>query len=142
MYKYKIPNFHQEIFGDDEPKTGDEISMAFFGVDGQGACESWVKRGRPGNTNKYITEIEVSKLDGICTKPGWQHEYPRNKHVDLIEDIRKNGILFPLTVTREVTKNGTKYGVLKGHHRGGAALMLGIKTVPAFVFERVAPKKG
>jgi hypothetical protein len=133
MYKYLIPGFHKEIFGDNKPRTGDEISLALFGMEGQGVVEKWVQRGRPGEANKYVIKIETSKLVGACTKPGWQYVYPRNKHVDLIENIRQNGILFPLTVI----KVQGKYEILKGHHRAGAAIMVGLQTVPAFVFERV-----
>jgi len=140
-YKYTIPNYHRDIFGTDDPKTGDEISMALFGMDGQGVVEKWVARGRPGKANDYVTEIEVSRLDGACTKPGWQFEYKNNKHVRLIELIKKEGIRYPLTVTRISTKNGVRYGILKGHHRAGAALLLGIKTVPAFVLQRVEAQR-
>ena len=134
MEKYTIPNYHEELFGDSVPRTKNEIMLKIFGTSGTDDLESWARLSVKDkkDTEKFFYDIDLSSLTNYCIDPGWQHVYARNKHVILIEDIRKYGIKVPLLVIGN--SEGT-YAVVEGHHRAGAAKLLSIKKIKCFVLK-------
>jgi len=132
MNRYRVPVYHKELFDDDMPKTGGEIFKIIFGSSATDSIESASRI--KGKIERYIQYIDTSKLVNYCKKKDWMHEYPNNKHVNLINDIKKNGIKVPLVVS---TIDFKSYEVSEGHHRAGAANLLKIKTVPVFILQLI-----
>ena len=120
MKLYKIAH-HEEVFGDSKPRTVDEIYQKIFGYAKTDSIESWPKDPR------FLKEMDLATLENYCIEPGSMQEYGK-----LIEDIRKNGMKVPLVVFK--TPEG-HFQVVEGHHRAGAAKMLGFKTVSVFLME-------
>lgn len=137
IQKFILPNYHEIVFGDSNPRTSDEILLKIFGSKDTDYLETWSRLSAKDkkSTEKYFYDISTNDLTNYCKEPGWQYVYARNKHVILIEDIRKNGIKVPLLVFEKYT--GGIYSVVEGHHRAGAAVFLGIKKVKCFVLKEV-----
>lgn len=133
--RYVVPKYHEELFNTDEPKTTNEILEKIFGYSGTDVLETWSRSDikTKESTSKFFYDINVSDLRNYCCEPGWQYVYPRNKHVILIEDIKENGIKVPLLVIEREQPSGIIYWVVEGHHRAGAAKLLDMKKVKAFV---------
>ncbi len=123
---YKIAHCHKLVFGDDIPRTSEQIYIKVFGDTRTDAIEGW------SQDPKLIINLKVLLLTNYCIEPGWEKKYPKHKHELLIQDIKKNGIKIPLVVILNV--NG-KYNVVEGNHRAGAANLLGLNTVPVFLLE-------
>ena len=139
--KYIVPYYHKEVFGDNDPKSYDQITKRIFGASYTDFLEDWSKLNSryKKKTEKFFHDIKTSELINYCTEPGWQYVYPNNKHVQLIEDIRVNGIKVPLFVIESVNRDG--YFVVEGHHRAGAAKLLGIEKIKCFVLIKMEEQK-
>lgn len=131
---YTIPNYHKELFGDSKLRTKEELLEKMFGVSYTDFLENWSRLDHEltKETERFFYMVKVSDLRNYCCHEGWQYTYPNNKHVKLIEDIKKNGIKVPLLVVEY--KGG--YFVVEGHHRAGAANMLGIEKVKCLVLRK------
>ena len=83
------------------------------------------------NMNNPVT-IPAEKL-----KPFEGHPYKVQDNEEmnnLIESIRKHGILSPLIV-RPLENTANEYEVISGHRRLHAAIKAGLETVPAFIYD-------
>lgn len=55
-----------------------------------------------------------------------------DKMQDLIESIKRNGVLTPIIV-RPTTENKNKYEIISGHRRSHASKVAGLKEIPAII---------
>jgi len=144
---YKIPKYHEEIFGDDRPRCFYLIIMAVF--------DFWEMHPlRPEFTtifsslpvekvqefkDKYVKEVPLEGLEGIA--PAWHFERGIHRSWRLIEYLPRDGrIKTPLTIFfgKGLKNNQWEKGyIYEGSHRAGAASALKWKTVPAFVLDAV-----
>lgn len=60
--------------------------------------------------------------------------YSGERLEDMIESVKKNGILIPIIVQ----PYGENYEILSGHNRTNAAKLAGLETVPAVIKERLS----
>ena len=89
------------------------------------------------NTN----DIKVQNIPCSELVPYFNHKftlYTGERHDDMVESIRKNGILTPLIV--QPIKN-CKYEILIGHNRWNAAKLAGLKDVPCIVKQNLTEKE-
>ena len=84
---------------------------------------------------KHSLEI-TKKISPYQIEPTHSITLSKNKYTELVDDIRKNGVIEPI---KYVEHNGTKY-VVDGHHRLQAAKELKLKDIP--VQEVTLPYKG
>ena len=77
----------------------------------------------------YVREISTANI--ICNPDNPFRNTENGSFVRLLNSIRKVGIIEPIAV-RE--KNG-KYEIISGQRRVRAAEILGMKSVPAIVYE-------
>ena len=137
-YKYTIPNYHEELFGDMKPRSATEIVEIMIGSGKTNAMNYWLKfdESEKKKSEKFFYDIKVSDLINYCDKLGWEYEEPEHAHHILVADIKKNGIHTPLLVCNS-SQNMDKYSVLEGRHRAGAARLLGIEKVKCLVITRI-----
>ena len=136
MYKYLIPNYQEEVFGDNIPRSADVIQEKLFGYSGTDSIGHWVreKKTTRKKADKFIYTIQVSDLRNYTD---WKGGKPiAKKFIPYIEDIKQNGIETPLLVVEDPVEKGA-FHIIEGHHRAGSAKLLGIKTVQAFVLRRI-----
>jgi len=132
MYKYLVPKYHEEIFGDSIPRGGSEIFKKLFGYGGTKAVAVyWDSEEKNELTEKCISTVHISDLCNYCKGKEWQKDWQR-----LIKDIRKNGIKHPLFVI-SIYPKGKPLFVIEGSHRVGTAALLGIEYMKAFILTRV-----
>ena len=89
------------------------------------------------NTN----DIKVQNIPCSELVPYFNHKftlYTGERLDDMVESIRKNGILTPLIV--QPIKN-CKYEILIGHNRWNAAKLAGLKDVPCIVKQNLTEKE-
>lgn len=60
--------------------------------------------------------------------------YSGERLEDMVESVKKNGILIPIIVQ----PCGENYEILSGHNRTNAAKLAGLETVPAVIKERLS----
>lgn len=80
------------------------------------------------DNSEYITEINISELHSFKNHP-FKILNDDNME-DLVESIKENGILTPVTV--RMLKN-SDYELISGHRRTQAALLAGLKKIPAII---------
>jgi len=83
-----------------------------------------------------ISEIEIDNIVEFSDHPF--HIYEGKRLEDMIESIKKNGILNPVIV-RFVSSG--KYEMLSGHNRMNAAKLAGIDKIPAFIKENITDEE-
>ena len=81
--------------------------------------------GLPGEESS--SEVEISKIHGFKNHPF--KVIDDEKMNDLVESIRRNGVLTPV-ILRE---DGRDYEMISGHRRLHAAKLAGLTSVPAFI---------
>lgn len=81
----------------------------------------------PGNDQEVVAKIPLEQIE----KNPWQprEHFAHGDMEDLVDSIKKHGILQPLIVT----KTGEGYQLIAGERRLEASKILGLKTVPAIV---------
>ena len=82
------------------------------------------------NLTERRTELEISKIYAFENHPF--RVVDDEKMTELVESIKKNGIVSPVLV--RLDDEGT-YEMFSGHRRMHAALLIGLKTIPAIVRE-------
>lgn len=82
--------------------------------------------GCPGEES--ATEIDINKIHGFKNHPF--KVVDDDKMADLVESIRKNGVLTPV-ILRPYEKY--EYEMISGHRRLHAAKLAGLETIPGFV---------
>lgn len=81
-----------------------------------------------------IQDIKVNKIVGSLFQMRVEIDYDMT---EMIESIRANGILNPLMLKKDA--NG--YLLIAGHRRLKAAKQIGLDTVPAVVYDKIADKE-
>ena len=81
---------------------------------------------------KEVVLVDVDDL-GIDTTNIRGGEWDYNE--DLVQDIKNNGIQYPLIVRRAAPKTGKKYAIVCGSRRFNAAIKAGLTEVPCFIEE-------
>ena len=81
--------------------------------------------GLPGEESS--SEVEIGKIHGFKNHPF--KVVDDEKMNDLVESIRRNGVLTPV-ILRE---DGRDYEMISGHRRLHAAKLAGLTSVPAFI---------
>lgn len=84
--------------------------------------------------NLSIAQLDISTLEAYPMQHKFK-AYQESKLMELIEDIKVNGVLSPIIVRPTYKSDGTKYQILAGHHRAKASQMAGKLTVPAIIKE-------
>ena len=80
---------------------------------------------------KDVKQISISNLVPFAGHP---YKVEDNEDMEvLVESIRENGILNPLIV-RPAENDPCRFEIVSGHRRAHAARLVGIETVPAFVY--------
>ena len=82
--------------------------------------------------DKKLEYVEISKISPCPYQT--RYTYNRENMQQLIESVKQNGILQPLTATR----CGEGYQLVAGHRRLFAATILKMETVPLIVVEKTA----
>jgi ParB family chromosome partitioning protein len=83
-----------------------------------------------GKPEQRIEEIEIDNIAEFSDHPF--HLYEGKRLEDMVESIKKNGILNPVIVRS--TSPG-KYEMLAGHNRMNAGRLAGLDKIPAFIKE-------
>lgn len=83
-----------------------------------------------GKPEQQIAEIDIENIVEFSDHPF--HLYEGKRLEDMIESIKKNGILNPVIVRS--TSPG-KYEMLAGHNRMNAGRLAGLGKIPAFIKE-------
>jgi len=82
-----------------------------------------------------IVEIPVNKINPFPNHPF--RLYQGERLDDLVESIKEHGIMNPVIVLRQ----GTEYEMLSGHNRWNAAMLAGLKKIPAIVKEKLSKEE-
>ncbi|MGQ9819631.1 MAG: ParB/RepB/Spo0J family partition protein [Candidatus Kapaibacteriales bacterium] len=80
-------------------------------------------------TNFPFVEIEISKISFNPFQP--RKEFDASQFEDLVNSIRENGVIQPITV-REIDSG---YQIISGERRTRAALKAGLTTIPAYIIK-------
>lgn len=80
--------------------------------------------------NGRLEQVQINKISPCPYQT--RYVYNRENMQQLIQSIKENGILQPLTATKE----GENYQLISGHRRLFAATMLKMETVPVIVLEK------
>ena len=125
--KYVIPKYHVEIFGDNTPRSVEEIYQTIFSDNRTDAIESW---WRDNLDSKFVTIAHVSEFINY-----WEYnDYDKKL---LVASIKKNGILYPVVAIKLIEgKYKDKLSIVEGHHRIGAAKQFGIEKIKVFILEQ------
>lgn len=83
-----------------------------------------------GKPEQQIAEIDIDNIVEFSDHPF--HLYEGKRLEDMVESIKKNGILNPVIVRS--TSPG-KYEMLAGHNRMNAGRLAGLDRIPAFIKE-------
>ena len=86
-----------------------------------------------GKLEQQIAEIDIENIAEFSDHPF--HLYEGKRLEDMIESIKKNGILNPVIVRS--TSPG-KYEMLAGHNRMNAGKLAGLDKIPAFIKENLS----
>lgn len=86
------------------------------------------------SNNLSIQQIKVSKISGSLFQMRVEIDYDMN---EMIESIRANGILNPLMLKQV----GNEYLIIAGHRRLKAAKQIGLDTIPAVVYDKIADRE-
>lgn len=138
---FMISKRHKKVFGSNDPVTMDILIRTIFDTQDEkiGSFEHYFHNLTPKSRKTFwklfIEEIPIKGLHQIATSEGMKAY--GDKHEKLIKDIDKAGIKIPLLVIEDATIKGGPRSVIEGHHRAGAAKILGIETVPAFIIGMV-----
>jgi ParB-like partition proteins len=87
------------------------------------------------STNRFHDVVTLESLVPFEKHPFRLYEGERLD--DMVESIRKNGVLVPI-IARE--KNG-KYEILSGHNRANASQLAGLSDIPAILLKEVSDKE-
>jgi ParB family chromosome partitioning protein len=85
---------------------------------------------------QQIIEIPIDEISDFKDHPF--HLYEGKRLDDMVESIKKNGILNPVIIRKQ---NNGEYEMLAGHNRMNASLIAGFKTVPAFIKENITDEE-
>jgi len=137
---FHIPKYHKEIFGDNKPRSSVLVYIAVFGVSTPNILTaSWSSNYK--KLKRYVQNISTDSLYNYPIGEKWEKEHWciwKNKNYNgLIKSIKADSIKIPLLVFAMPNK---KCLVVEGRHRAGVAVLLGLKTVPAIVFEFIERK--
>lgn len=83
---------------------------------------------------KLISEIELNKIELNPSQP--REDFDEEKLNELADSIKQNGLIQPVTVKQE----GNRYVLISGERRVKASKMIGLKKIPAYIYE--IPKEG
>lgn len=83
-----------------------------------------------GHGDHQIAEIDIESIVDFSDHPF--HLYEGKRLEDMVESIKKNGILNPVIVR---PMSSGKYEMLAGHNRKNAGEIAGLKKIPAFIKE-------
>lgn len=86
-----------------------------------------------GKPEQQIAEIDIENIVDFSDHPF--HLYEGKRLEDMVESIKKNGILSPVIV-RSTTPG--KYEMLAGHNRMNAGRLAGLDKIPAFIKENLS----
>ncbi|ABR50075.1 ParB domain protein nuclease [Alkaliphilus metalliredigens QYMF] len=86
-----------------------------------------------GRPEQQIAEIDMANIVEFFDHPF--HLYEGKRLEDMIESIKKNGILNPVIVR---TVSPGKYEMLAGHNRMNARSLAGLDKIPAFIKENLS----
>jgi hypothetical protein len=163
VWGHKVPEYHREIFGDDEPRSMYFIIMTI--------ADYWEMHPlRPefstlyavapqeikDRFSRYIQQVPVTRCPDkrfYCGVPGSVEDIAPGCHfipgfhksAGLVRALKANGMTIPPVVYfgKDLPKNQWENGyVYEGKHRFGAAGILGWPTVPALVLHTVAALNG
>lgn len=144
---HKLPKFHQEIFGDDKPRSLYFLLLKVFGHFNMHPIRAEftpmnrfsTKEQKKNFRNKFVEEIPLEGLEDIA--PAFHFERGVHRSWRLIECLARDRVIKePLAVFygKGLKNDKWKRGyIYEGKHRAGAAKLLGWKTVPAFVLHTV-----
>ncbi len=149
IWGHKVPTYHHELFGDDEPHSLYFIIMKM--------TDFWEMHPlRPEFTTlfsmlellapekqeklkRYVYEIPWENLEDVA--PGWHFIPGIHRSAKLVEYLKRDGkikvpavVYFGKNLRKDQWKNGYVY---EGHHRAGAAAVLKWPTIPALVLHTV-----
>lgn len=88
------------------------------------------------SSDNSISQVAISQIRSYHDHPF--HLYTGERLDDMVESIRKNGILTP-TIVQRIGRN--EFEMLAGHNRMNAAQIAGLTTIPAIVKENLTPKE-
>jgi len=114
------------------PDDKDEIAEIFLGPNNQTPNESEISDVPQQDTTPSISfEIPIDKI-----KPSKHNkfiQYEGEKKATMIDSIRENGIITPLTLRKD--KKSDMYEIISGENRWRCAKEIGLVSVPANVVE-------
>ena len=144
---HKIPEFHEEVFGDDKPrslyfimmKTLDRFNMHPLRPEFTPMLQISTEEQKKVFKDKFVKEVPLEGMEGIA--PAFHFESGIHRSWKLKEYLVRDKIIKqPLAIfygkglKKDQWKNGYVY---EGHHRAGAAKLLKWETVPALVLHTV-----
>lgn len=142
---FRIPKIHEELFGDDRPRSFYLIVAKVFDIWHMHPLRGELthifayasKEKQEAFIKEYVEEIPLEGLIGIA--PGWHFDGPVHKSWRLAQYLERDGkINMPLMIWYGLPSDSWEAGYIhEGHHRAGAAAKIGWKTVPAFVLNVV-----
>lgn len=99
-----------------------------------------LKSSQQFDVNLFVSESnQVKNIPINMLIPYHNHQfklYSGERLEDMIQSIKKNGILNPILV--QPIENGSKYEILSGHNRVQSAKLIGLEYVPAIVKENLS----
>lgn len=85
------------------------------------------------NTDKKnVDEVFVNKIKVNPLQP--REDFDNEKLTELADSIRQNGLIQPVTLK----KDGDNYILISGERRLRAVKMVGLETIPAYIYEKPA----
>lgn len=138
---FKLRSGHEEVFGDDRPRSYHFIIMKLFDFWEMHPLRpelTTMYQNRPEEEKlrfkeKYVEEVKFKGMTGIA--PAFHFEPGVHRSWQLINYLKRDGeIKVPCCVWFGKEKNGRGY-VYEGHHRVGAAELVGWETIPALVLD-------
>jgi len=144
---YRLSKHHEELFGNDQPRSFYFILMTVFDFwemhplrpEFMTLYQYITEDQRRAFRDKYVEEVPLAGLDGVA--PGWHFNEGVHRSWRLLGYLKRDKkINVPLIIFYgDEWPDGYVY---EGHHRAGAAKELGWDTVPAFVFNLVGIEPG
>ena len=130
---YKLINHHEEVYGNNKPIPYsilmEETEKKLFKIND--VNNWWIEDPGKQNISKYIHYVLSYEMDecleiSYLTRKQW-----------LIDSISEIGIVTPLFlgILNPLDSSKRNYCVLDGRHRVSIAKLLGIREVPALLYE-------
>lgn len=118
---------------DDKNQKPDRLGRGLSALFGDKAVESSLE-GKDASNSGTVFEIGLEKIKVNPLQP--REEFDDQKLKELSASIKEKGILQPITV--RPSKTSGMFDLISGERRVRASKLAGLKTIPAFIYDKPA----